>query len=76
MEKKHCKGISCCSTNCQGKADCCYKNEDCPICLKEKCINKESKESRNKRYDLFIRSGLAVGFTDDQVDFLERWIFN
>lgn len=26
-------------------------------------------------YDKFIRSGLAVGFTDDQIDFLWMMIF-
>ena len=30
----------------------------------------------NERYDKFIRGGLHVGFTDDQVDFLEDWILN
>ena len=25
-------------------------------------------------YDRFIRNGMAVGFTDDQIDFLAEWI--
>jgi len=25
-------------------------------------------------YNSFIRSGLAAGFTDDQINFLEEWI--
>jgi hypothetical protein len=28
----------------------------------------------NAIYDKFIRSGLAIGFTDDQIDFLWDWI--
>lgn len=28
----------------------------------------------DKIYDAFIRSGLNVGFTDDQVDFLWKYI--
>ena len=28
----------------------------------------------SQRYDKFIKNGLAVGFTDDQIDFLEEWI--
>ena len=35
--------------------------------------NKESKEEESE-YSTFIKQALAVGFTDDQVDFLERWI--
>lgn len=25
-------------------------------------------------YDIFIKRGLAVGFTDDQIDFLADWL--
>lgn len=28
------------------------------------------------KYHEFINEGLAVGFTDDQMDFLEEWILN
>ncbi len=32
------------------------------------------EEQENKQYDTFIKSGLAIGFTDDQIDFLWEWI--
>lgn len=35
-----------------------------------------TKEEWNtdKKYDAFVRGGLSVGFSDDQVDFLVMWI--
>ena len=33
-----------------------------------------SKEEDNTAYDRFIKNGLAIGFTDDQIDFLWDWI--
>lgn len=29
--------------------------------------------NEQERYDAFIRGGLAAGFTDDQIDFLDVW---
>ena len=26
-----------------------------------------------EQYNAFIKEGLSVGFTDDQIDFLEKW---
>jgi len=31
---------------------------------------------KTNKYHEFIKGALAVGFTDDQVDFLEEWILN
>lgn len=36
----------------------------------------ENRAKTDENYDSFIRGGLHVGFTDDQVDFLENWILN
>lgn len=33
-----------------------------------------NEDSNQKLYDLFIRNGLAVGFTDDQIDFLWEYV--
>lgn len=27
-----------------------------------------------EQYNRFIKNGLFVGFTDDQIDFLQRWL--
>ena len=34
------------------------------------------KNYKNETYDRFIRQGLNAGFTDDQINFLERWLFD
>jgi len=34
------------------------------------------KKKIEEKYDQFIRDGLSIGFTDDQVDFLESYILN
>ena len=33
-------------------------------------------EQEQTIYDNFIRSALAAGFTDDQVNFLENWVYD
>ncbi len=43
--------------------------EDLPRFFSEK-----PNEKSNADYDRFIKNGLNVGFTDDQIDFLEEWI--
>ena len=35
-----------------------------------------TEADKAEEYDKFIRSGLAAGFTDDQVNWLEKWIYD
>jgi len=37
-------------------------------------LEKGSGQASEVAYDRFIKNGLAIGFTDDQIDFLWDWI--
>lgn len=36
----------------------------------------KKKNLKTPEYDSFIRSALAAGFTDDQINFMEKWFFD